>query len=171
MIEAENLAIIFAGIFFLNGLLTGVWKFNQISKSADGKAHPYVDIAHRSSLLYSFATLLIANFAYLSKLPNEIELIATIALVAYFAFAILSYMIQGFRQTTDNQLREVTKTTRIFMWSLIVAEIGGFLVLSSTARGSILLSSLVCHQRNSFSIFASQDNPRNLKICKCPKAL
>ena len=128
MIEADNLAIIFAGVFFLNGLLTGVWKFNQIAKSADGKAHPYVDIAHRSSLLYSFAALLIANFAYLSELSNEIELIATIALVAYFAFAIC-YMIQGFRQTTDNQLREVTKTTRIFMWSLIVAEIGGFLVL------------------------------------------
>ena len=72
MISAENLAIIFAGIFFLNGLLTGVWKFNQISKSADGKAHPYVDIAHRSSLLYSFTTLLIAIFGYLSKLPNEI---------------------------------------------------------------------------------------------------
>ena len=129
MIAADNLAIIFAGVFFLNGLLTGVWKFNQIAKSADGKAHPYVDIAHRSSLLYSFAALLIANFAYLSELPNEIELIATIALVAYFAVAILSYMIQGFKQTTDNQLKEVTKTTRIFMWSLIVAEIGGFLVL------------------------------------------
>ena len=71
MISADNLAIIFAGVFFLNGLLTGVWKFNQISKSVDGKAHPYVDIAHRSSLLYSFAALLIANFAYLSKLPTN----------------------------------------------------------------------------------------------------
>ena len=38
-----------------------------------------------------------------------VELIATIALVTYFAFAILSYMLQGFKQTTDNQLREVTK--------------------------------------------------------------
>ena len=129
MISADQLAIIFAGIFFLNGLLTGIWKFNQISKSEDGMAHPYVDIAHRSSLLYSFAALLIAKFADISKLPNEIELIATTALIAYFAFAILNYMVQGFIQKTDNQLRKVTKTTRVFMWSLIIAEIGGFLIL------------------------------------------
>ena len=69
MIEAENLAIIFAGIFFLNGLLTGVWKFNQISKSADGKAHPYVDIAHRSScLLYTSPS---PRDAHESRMPSS----------------------------------------------------------------------------------------------------
>jgi hypothetical protein len=28
--------------------------------SGDRRAHPYVDIAHRAALLYSFATLLVA---------------------------------------------------------------------------------------------------------------
>ena len=41
----------------------------------------------------------------------------------------MTYMVQGFLGQTDNQLREITATTRTFMWSLVAAEIGGFLVL------------------------------------------
>ena len=33
-------------------------------------AHPYVDIAHRAALLYSFATLLIAVFVELSGMAH-----------------------------------------------------------------------------------------------------
>lgn len=129
MIMAYEVAIVSAGVFFLNGLLTGVWKYLQIEASEDARAHPYVDIAHRSSLLYSFAAILIAVFVEISQLPATVELAATLALVVYFALAISTYMVQGFLGRTDNQLREITATTRVFMWSLIAAEIGGFLVL------------------------------------------
>lgn len=129
MNTAYQVAIIAAGIFFLNGLLTGVWKYNQIAASEHARAHPYVDIAHRSSLLYSFAAILIATFLEISQLSDRLELVATILLVAYFFFAIMSYMIQGFKGETNNQLKEMTGLIKWFMWSLIVAEIGGFLII------------------------------------------
>ncbi len=129
MNTAYQLAIVAAGIFFLNGLLTGVWKYSQIAASEQGRAHPYVDIAHRSSLLYSFAAILIATFLEISQLSDNLELVAAVMLVAYFFFAIASYMYQGFLGKTGNQLRTITAATKWFMWSLIVAEIGGFVII------------------------------------------
>ena len=40
---AYQLAIVSAGVFFLNALLTGVWKYRQIAASDQARAHPYVD--------------------------------------------------------------------------------------------------------------------------------
>lgn len=50
--------IVFSGIFLWIGMLTGVWKYWQIRHSAQARAHYYVDIAHRSSLLYAPASLI-----------------------------------------------------------------------------------------------------------------
>lgn len=129
MITAYQIAIVSAGVFFLNGLITGVWKYLQIEASEEARAHPYVDIAHRASLMYSFAAVLIAVFVEISQLSNTVEIAATLALVVYFGLAIVTYMVHGYVGDTENQLREITAITRWFMWSLIAAEIGGFLVL------------------------------------------
>lgn len=129
MITAYQVAIVAAGIFFLNGLITGVWKYKQMADSNEGKAHPYVDIAHRTSLLYSFAAILIANFVQISRLPAPVELMATGLLVGYFSLAIMGYMAQGYIKKTDNQFKTMSPAIRWFMWTLIAAEIGGFLVL------------------------------------------
>ena len=53
---AYQLAIVAAGVFFLTALLTGIWKYLEIAASEDGLAHPYIDTAHRASLMYSFAS-------------------------------------------------------------------------------------------------------------------
>jgi hypothetical protein len=58
-----------AGLIFLLALVLGIWKYRQMATSPDHLAHPYVDIAHRSALLYSFATLLVAVFVELSAWP------------------------------------------------------------------------------------------------------
>ena len=129
MITAYQLAIVAAGVLFLNALLTGVWKYRQIASSVEARAHPYVDIAHRSSLMYSFAALLIAVFVQISELPERIELVAAALPLTYFALAVLGYMFQGLRNKTDNQFRDAHWSLGWFMWSLIVAEIGGFCVL------------------------------------------
>ena len=63
---AVKIALLFSGIYLLVGMLTGVWKYYQISRSAQSRAHYYVDIAHRSSLLYAPATLILAVMAYCS---------------------------------------------------------------------------------------------------------
>jgi hypothetical protein len=79
--------------------------------------------------MYSFAAILIATFVQISELPSNIEFIATLLPLTYFALAILGYMAQGFLKKTDNQLLGAHKSVGWFMWSLIVAEIGGFGVL------------------------------------------
>ncbi len=134
----ESLAIIASGLFFLVGLLTGTWKYLQIHASETGEAHPYVDICHRASLLYAFAALLLARFAEISQLPETVEFVAMALVLFYFATAIATYFIHGLLQDTENQLkapfvmgkRELSAGfISIQMWMLIVAEIGGFLVL------------------------------------------
>ena len=52
-----------AGLIFLWALLIGVWKYREMAASPEGRAHPYVDVAHRAALLYSFATLLLVYAA------------------------------------------------------------------------------------------------------------
>lgn len=135
---AEALALVGAGLLFLIGLLTGVWKYVQIRGSATATAHPYVDIAHRAALMYSFAALLLAKFAGISQLPVRIETIAVAAPLAFFFFAVGGYVLHGLLRDTDNQMRRPHVLGRRhlpnwalsgFMLALIVAEIGGFIVL------------------------------------------
>ena len=54
--------VLAAGLIFLWALLLGAWKYREMAAAEDGLAHPYVDVAHRAALLYSFATLLLAAF-------------------------------------------------------------------------------------------------------------
>jgi hypothetical protein len=126
---AYQLAIVASGVFFLNALLTGVWKYREMAASPEGVAHVYVDISHRTSLLYAFACVLLAMFANISQLPAWLELLAMVMLVSYFALAVIIYMIHGWRKDTDNQMRKPSASLHQAMWSLIAAEIGGFLIL------------------------------------------
>lgn len=135
---AEKLALVACGLFFLNALVTGAWKYLQIRASAEGLAHPYVDVAHRASLLYSFAALLLARFVELSPYSTRVNLWAVALPLVFFAGAIVSYMVHGALRDTDNQLRRPhvlgasvvsARTMTAWMVALIACEIGGFLVL------------------------------------------
>ena len=64
-------------------------------ESKEFKAPYYVDIAHRSALLHSFATMLVAVFASLSVFSARVNVIATIAPLLFFAIAILNYIKLG----------------------------------------------------------------------------
>ncbi len=122
-------AILAAGLIFLWALLLGVWKYRQMAASEDALAHPYVDIAHRAALLYSFATLLLAVFVELSGFSTAVNLIAAFVPVFFFVGAIAVYSIHGMRRDTDNQFRDPVPGTHAFMWALMVGEIGGVAVL------------------------------------------
>lgn len=135
---AVVLCLVAAGVFFLTGLLTGVWKYGHIARSATATAPVYVDIAHRASLLYSFAAILLAHFAALSAWDNTVDLIAAALPLVFFALAIGGYVIHGVLRDTDNQLLRPHKigsmtlpqhSLAVFMGLLIAAEVGGFLVL------------------------------------------
>lgn len=123
--------LVAAAVMFLVALLLGVWKYRQIITSEDYKAHVYVDIAHRAALLYSFALLLVATFVQLSGWSTLVNLLAAGAMTFYFFAAVAGYVLHGRRRDTDNQFRDAIPGTHAMMIALIVAEIGGWLVLSA----------------------------------------
>lgn len=141
-LPAVRLCLVAAGLFFLSALLTGAWKYFHIARSPDAKSPVYVDIAHRAALLYSFASLLLAQFAALSVWSPHVNLIAAALPLAFFAFAIGGYVIHGLLRDTDNQFLKPHKIGPMalprgslhgFMWLLMAAEIGGFVVLLAGA--------------------------------------
>ncbi|TDT37828.1 hypothetical protein DES49_2790 [Halospina denitrificans] len=142
MTMAEKLCLSAAFIFFMTGLLTGVWKWVHIRRSSRASAPRYVDIAHRSSLLYSFAALLLGAFARLSVFPDWINSLSVVAALAFFALAIASYILHGILQDTSNQFRQPHLLGRFTLPSwvmtmsmvlLIFAEVVGTLIVGTGA--------------------------------------
>ncbi len=127
--DSTNAVLLAAGLIFLWALLLGVWKFRQMATRDNHLAHPYVDVAHRAALMYSFATLLIAVFVQFSGWSDVVNLTAAFVAIFFFVAAIASYMYHGWRQDTNNQLRDAIPGTNLFMWLLVAGEIGGFTVL------------------------------------------
>ena len=129
-LAADTTAVLLAdALMFLVALLLGVWKYSQIASSEDHAAHIYVDIAHRTALFYSFALLLIATFVELSGFSSLVNLLAAGAMTFYFFASVATYAIHGWREDTDNQFRDPIRGTHAYMVTLILAEIGGWLVL------------------------------------------
>jgi hypothetical protein len=124
-----RITLLAAGLIFLLALLLGVWKYRQMLASDDHLAHPYVDIAHRAALLYSFATLLVAVFVQLSVWPAWVNLTAAMILVFFFVGAIASYISHGLRRDTVNQFEHPDRALKVGMMLLIAGEIGGFGVI------------------------------------------
>jgi len=125
----SKITLLAAGLIFLLALVLGVWKYRQIMVSEDHRAHPYVDIAHRAALLYSFATLLIAVFVELSAWPAWVNLTAAMVAVFFFVGAIVVYIVHGARRDTVNQFDPPVAGTGASMTLLILGEIGGFAVV------------------------------------------
>ncbi len=134
-----RLTLLAAGLIFLLALVLGVWKYRQMMASQEHRAHPYVDIAHRAALLYSFATLLVAAFVQFSAWPAWVNLSAAAFLVFFFVAAILSYIAHGLRRDTENQFEKPDRALKVGMTALMVAEIGGFgVLLAGFVAGQLL---------------------------------
>jgi hypothetical protein len=135
---AEELAIVLAGMFLLVGMLTGVWKYRQMMARADNEADMYVNVAHQASLLYSPAVLVLGALAWLSPLPEAVDKAALLSVTLYFAIAVGTYLLLGLKGASQTQFHERNAMTTIGMWSLIVVEIGGTLVLVAGAVSGVL---------------------------------
>lgn len=146
---AVALCILSSGLLLMTGLLTGVWKFAQMWRSYRGLAHPYVDIAHRAALMYSFACLVLAVLAAFSVWSAITNFYAALLPVLYFFFAVGSYILQGLLSGPDNQMRQPHRFGQFrmprallgaFMGSLAVAEIGGVgILLAGVVRNPAML--------------------------------
>jgi len=126
---AIKLSLLASGIFLLAGLLTGVVKYRKIMTSPEHRAPVYIDIAHRASLLYSFAALVMAKLLEYSPYSETVQLIAVCFPLAFFAITIGGYYVFGSLDTTDNIFSKRNFITTWYMYALIAGEIGGFLVI------------------------------------------
>ena len=136
--SATELAIIFSGIFLWVGMVTGVWKYYQIRNTELARAHYYVDIAHRSSLLYAAASLILAALSFFTSLSDALSLFCVIANLFFFSMSILVYIIHGMLKDTTNQFKQPHKLGQwsiprwcmtFLMLNLIIVELGATAVL------------------------------------------
>jgi len=128
-------------LFFLAALGTGAWKYFSIRTSPTAEAPYYVNIAHRAALMYSFAALLLAVLAALSAFPDAVNVIAVLLPLVYFALAISRYIQLGIENKTDNQHRNPPspRGELALLLSLMVAEMGGFLLLAAGFTYRVML--------------------------------
>ncbi|MEP6911425.1 MAG: hypothetical protein ABI923_01650 [bacterium] len=126
---AIKLSLLASGLFLLSGMLTGVMKYRRTMQSLDHRAPVYIDIAHRASLLYSFAALVMAKLLEYSPYSERVQILATAFPLAFFALTIVGYFVFGMLNTTDNIFQKRVFITTWYMYALIAGEIGGFSVI------------------------------------------
>lgn len=128
---APRIALIAAGIFFMTGLLTGLWKYLCMRQNQSAEAPHYVNTAHRAALMYAFAAQLLAVFAAASAFSDWVNTIAVIFPLLFFGIAIVHYINLGLTTESNNSMRDSSdrKKDYLILNILAVAETGGFSVL------------------------------------------
>jgi hypothetical protein len=136
--SADYVALLSAGIFLLVGMLTGIWKYWHMMRSKDATAPTYVDICHRTALMYAFACTVLQQLALHSSWSAGVNLAAVAIPILWFASAVFTYAVHGWLKDTDNQLRRPHRLggitisgniIRTYMLMLILGEIGGTAIL------------------------------------------
>jgi hypothetical protein len=125
MNAAIKISLLASGLFLLCGMLLGVLKYRRIMTSPDHRAPVYIDIAHRASFLYSFASLVIAKLLEYSPFPVAVQVLIAAIPLFYFGVTILEYTVLGLINRTENQFSRRNFITTWGMYMLIVGEIGG----------------------------------------------
>jgi len=128
---ASCIALSASGIFFMTGLLTGVWKYLCMRQHQKTEAPYYVNTAHRAALMYAFAAQLLAVFAAISAFSDKVNTIAVIFPLLFFGIAIVHYINLGLTTDSNNSLRDSPDKAKgyLILNILAIAEIGGFSVL------------------------------------------
>src|SRR5437764_7170499 len=89
MNPAIKISLFASGIFLLTGMLTGILKYQRTMTSTHHRAPVYIDIAHRASFLYSFASLVIAKLLEYNPYSTRVQIIAATVPLAFFAITIV----------------------------------------------------------------------------------
>lgn len=122
---AVTLTLAASGIFLVVGLIGGILKYQGMMRSPDHQAHPYIDIAHRASLMYSFTALVMATLLAFSPYSLTVQLVITGVPLFFFAVAIAQYYRLGLQGQVTNQFQSRNFSTTWGMWLLIIGEVGG----------------------------------------------
>ncbi|WP_436872232.1 hypothetical protein [Acinetobacter haemolyticus] len=142
--DATQIAIVFSGMFLWIGMLTGVWKYYQIRQTEQARAHYYVDIAHRSSLLYAAASLILAVLSHFTILAESVVLFCVLANLFFFAMSILTYIIHGLLKDTTNQFKRPHQLGRLTLptWSMTIMMLA-LIIVELGATGILLLGTML----------------------------
>lgn len=135
---AIKISILFSGIFFLAGLISGIWKYVCIKRSPDKSAPVYVSKTHTSCFMYSFAALLVGKLVESNQFSVNLNIFISSLLFLFFSLSIISYIVYGLNSEIKNQFsvpvtigdRELPEFMRdLFMVSLILVEVIAFCIL------------------------------------------
>ncbi|MDD1643657.1 MAG: hypothetical protein LUQ29_10365 [Methylococcaceae bacterium] len=128
---ASRIALSASGIFFMTGLLTGLWKYLCMKSHPQAETPHYVNIAHRAALMYAFSAQLLAVFAAISAFSDRVNTIAVIPPLLFFGISIVHYINLGMTTGSNNSLRDSPDKAKdyLILNILAVSEIGGFSVL------------------------------------------
>jgi hypothetical protein len=126
---AVKISILFAGMFLLAGMLTGVWKYAKIMRSDERRAPVYVDIAHRNALMFSFASLVIAKLVEYSPLSPVWQLVIIAIPFFFFVMTSIGQISEGVKDRTDNIFKTPDSVRNIFMYGLVAGEISSIAAL------------------------------------------
>jgi hypothetical protein len=126
---AVKISVLFAGLYLLIGMLTGVWKYAAIMKSENHKSSMYIDIAHRNALLFSFACLVIAKLMESSPFSLTMQIVITAIPLFYFSLTTINQIKQGFLGRTETIFKERNFSTTWFTYGLIIGEISSILLM------------------------------------------
>ena len=129
MTLAVKISLLVSGLFLLNGMITGVWKYSKIMSSPEHRAPVYVDIAHRTSFFYSFASLVIAALINFSPFSKFWQVVIVAVPLGYFVLTVIAYVREGILDRTENMFEERNFSTTWIMYGLIAGEIIGFLFI------------------------------------------
>ena len=119
-----KITILFAGLFLLIGMVTGVWKYATIMKSENHESSMYVDIAHRNALLFSFACIVIAKLMEFSPFSPTMQMVITAIPLFYFSLTTINQIKEGFSGRTETIFKERNFSTTWFIYGLIAGEVG-----------------------------------------------
>src|SRR6186997_1706210 len=97
-----KIALLASGLFLLSGMLTGIWKYAKIMSSLEHQAPAYVDIAHRASFFYSFASLVIAKLIEFSPFSQTWQTVIVAVPILYFVLTVIGYIREGILNRTEN---------------------------------------------------------------------
>jgi hypothetical protein len=120
---AIKILLLFAGLFLLSGMVTGIWKYKKLLSSPEQNTPVYIDITYHSSFFYSFACLVIAKLIEYSPFSPGVRFVLAAMPLVYFSATIIVYGAEGFLSHSESPASERGFVTRWFMNGLAAAQI------------------------------------------------
>jgi hypothetical protein len=124
-----KILLLFAGLFLLSGMITGIWKYKRLLSSPEQNAPVYIDITHHSSFFYSFACLVIAKLIEYSPFSPGVRFVIAALPLVYFSATIIIYGAEGFLSQSESHVSGSGFVTKWFMNGLVAAQIVSLILI------------------------------------------